>query len=77
MKRKAINAWYDPEADPDVAEWDATCVNKSDYIRRAIKEKLRRWKVAETREQETLDQILSEVAVTRDVMTRIEERLGK
>jgi hypothetical protein len=75
MTRKAINAWYDPELDPDIAEWQATCANVSDYVRRAIKEKIRRWKYAETREQETLDEILVEVAKTRDIMARILERI--
>ena len=77
MKRCAINAWYDPEIDADLADWDATCPNKSDYVRRAIKEKLRRWKYAETREQDTLDAILVAQAEIRDVLKKLLERMGE
>lgn len=74
MTRKAINAWYDPDADTDIAEWDASCTNRSAYTRDAIREKIQRRQAAETREQGALDRILVEVAETRKMMDRIVER---
>ncbi len=74
MTRKAINAWYDPNVDTDIAEWDASCTNRSAYARDAIREKIQRRQAAETREQGVLDRILIEVAETRKTMDRIVER---
>lgn len=74
MTRKAINAWYDPNVDTDIAEWDTSCTNRSAYTRDAIREKIQHRQVAETREQGVLDRILVEVAETRKMMDRIVER---
>lgn len=74
MIRKAINAWYDPTVDVDIAKWDASCTNKSAFTRDAIREKIWRRQAAETREQEILDHILVEITETRKILNRIAER---
>lgn len=47
MTRKAINAWYDPDIDTVITEWDATCENKSAYVRDAVREKVEHSQIQE------------------------------
>lgn len=75
MIRSSLNSWFDPNDDKDIENWYRTSVNRSAFIRAAVKEKLARIKAAETRQQETLDAILVGVADAKPQLDRIEKLL--